>query len=233
MSDHKLISAADKELTRENVLNNVGKGWSKIVDDLITDLFKMGWDGHVHQVKEKFGSLRFYTGATSEEMDLRIRVAERQSALTCEECGEAGSIRYTGWYLCLCEEHIEQRLVTLFTDFILNYCRLLETQKIKPNAIPMTVDDLTDPKYENGYMGEQISNRIAGFVENGKLDIHLVDLACYGDRWIISIQFPSGTTYEWISDYPATLKTDKPEYYINKVEIVQTVVKDCRSEFYT
>lgn len=63
------------------------KGWHYIVDKLITDLFKIGWDGDVHQVKNKFGSLRFYTGEATEEMFELIDKTEQLSSITCVSCG--------------------------------------------------------------------------------------------------------------------------------------------------
>ena len=42
------------------------------------------------QVKEKYGSLRFYLSYYSEELDEIIQRVESQSACTCETCGKAG-----------------------------------------------------------------------------------------------------------------------------------------------
>ena len=64
----------------------------------------MGWDRDLHQVKEKFGGLRFYVGASTPEMEKRIDQAEEESFQTCENCGEPGKGSNVGyWYLTLCE----------------------------------------------------------------------------------------------------------------------------------
>lgn len=57
------------------------------------------------QVKEKYGSLRFYSyGATREMQDL-IDKYENKSHHICEECGSKGSIaRIGGWDSTLCEK---------------------------------------------------------------------------------------------------------------------------------
>ena len=56
------------------------------------------------QVKEKFGTLRFYmTSATSEMYDL-VQEAEEKSATICENCGKPGKLRSGGWIRCLCDE---------------------------------------------------------------------------------------------------------------------------------
>lgn len=95
-----------KPATRENVINCVPEGWHNIVNTLIDELFALGWDGQVFQAKEKFGALRFYVGAASEDMYSRIREAEKDSANTCEVCGKPGEERSPfGWVKTLCEEH--------------------------------------------------------------------------------------------------------------------------------
>lgn len=97
-------------ITEEDVLDQVGPGWSSILRRLIPDLEALGWDGRVTQVKEKFGGLRFYTGACSKEtydaIHNRISQAEAESYRTCEECGAPGGSdpkkRPVGWIKTLC-----------------------------------------------------------------------------------------------------------------------------------
>jgi len=79
------------------VLQGVGPGWSKIVQRLIRDLFILGWDGQLHQIKEKFGGLRFYIGGGSDAIFERINKAENESFKVCESCGEPGKI-WPEWY---------------------------------------------------------------------------------------------------------------------------------------
>lgn len=64
------------------------------------------------QVKEKFGTLRFYMGTSTEEIQAAIREAEDKSALICEACGKPGATRGTPlppakwrWVQTLCDEH--------------------------------------------------------------------------------------------------------------------------------
>ncbi len=57
------------------------------------------------QVKEKFGTLRFYMMWATDEMDKYIRQAEGESARTCEECGAPGQRTSKGWIKTLCPEH--------------------------------------------------------------------------------------------------------------------------------
>ena len=59
----------------------------------------------VVQVKEKFGTLRFYIQAGTDEHDNYISFAESMSARTCETCGKPGKTLGRGWYYTSCEEH--------------------------------------------------------------------------------------------------------------------------------
>lgn len=89
---------------------DVDSGWYPIIKDLIEDLIKLGWDKQVCQVKEKFGGLRFYINAGSDEIFKRIHSVENQSYEICETCGEKGEMRTDlGWYRTLCNKHYEAR----------------------------------------------------------------------------------------------------------------------------
>lgn len=61
------------------------------------------------QVKEKFGTLRFYMSGETEEMSKAISEAEDASATTCEECGKEGKLRRGGWIVVLCDDHAKER----------------------------------------------------------------------------------------------------------------------------
>ena len=68
-----------------------GEGWRGLYAPLI-DLCAYH-NVEVMQVKEKFGTLRFYTGPTEAgktDLDLLITAAEHFSGMTCEDCGEHG-----------------------------------------------------------------------------------------------------------------------------------------------
>jgi len=86
---------------------SVGRGWFPLVESLIQDLRKLGWNGDVHCIKEKFGGLRFYIGEGNEEIYERISKAEDESKKTCEKCGKEGEVRNTSWIRTLCEYHFD------------------------------------------------------------------------------------------------------------------------------
>jgi hypothetical protein len=62
----------------------------------------------VTQVKEKFGTLRFYYDGGDEKIDGMVRMAEAMSAVTCEVCGNVGNFRGRGWYYTSCDEHARE-----------------------------------------------------------------------------------------------------------------------------
>jgi hypothetical protein len=76
---------------------SVGQGWYDIVDEVdkaITALFP---DYEVHQIKQKFGGLRYYCSKSgNERVQEIIRAAEAKAALTCENCGNPGHDQPTG-----------------------------------------------------------------------------------------------------------------------------------------
>ena len=83
------------------------KGWEDIIRRLLLDLDKpeMVWSNHITQVKEKFGTLRFYIGSATDPVFKRIAQAEKESAVTCQVCGNPGKLRPDGWWETLCDEH--------------------------------------------------------------------------------------------------------------------------------
>ena len=61
------------------------------------------------QVKEKFGTLRFYYTGGDDIIDGMVRMAESMSGVTCEECGNVGERRGGGWVHTYCEPCEELR----------------------------------------------------------------------------------------------------------------------------
>lgn len=57
------------------------------------------------QVKEKFGSLRFYYDGGDDYISGVVALAESLSGHLCEECGKPGKSGGSGWISTLCDEH--------------------------------------------------------------------------------------------------------------------------------
>ncbi len=62
----------------------------------------------VTQVKEKYGTLRFYYDGGDETIDGMVRMAEAMSAITCEACGNLGKFRGRHWFYTACDEHSKE-----------------------------------------------------------------------------------------------------------------------------
>ena len=100
-----------------------GDGWFNIIDQLCANIqHHIDWAQEQKekygrgegcsqvvavQVKEKFGTLRFYTSGGDDTIYGMIRMAESISAVTCEECGSPGHQRSGGWIRTLCDKHEE------------------------------------------------------------------------------------------------------------------------------
>jgi hypothetical protein len=90
---------------------SIGRGWYPIVTALDRKLADLDQGYRVLQVKEKFGTLRFYwvpdeanlSPTVGEQGQALARAAEVLSARTCEECGGVGSlVERRGWLRTLC-----------------------------------------------------------------------------------------------------------------------------------
>jgi hypothetical protein len=90
-------------LTRKTALSSVGKGWSKMINNLY-DAKPKG--AKVIQVKEKFATLRFYiSGNYPSWYEDLVDYYEYKSGTTCEQCGKAGIIRTDrSWIVTLCDD---------------------------------------------------------------------------------------------------------------------------------
>jgi hypothetical protein len=99
-----------------------GDGWFQLLDTMCSSIqHRIDWKNKKElvipqviavQVKEKFGSLRFYYDGGDEYIFGLTSMAESMSLHTCEECGNPGKARYGGWIRVLCDEHANGRSVS-------------------------------------------------------------------------------------------------------------------------
>jgi hypothetical protein len=93
-----------------------GSGWEPIIRTLSERLTNLSNLEGVHcvavQVKEKFGTLRFYIDKSTDLMDAVIELAEKISAITCELCGNSGKLGGKGWISVRCEKCKERETAT-------------------------------------------------------------------------------------------------------------------------
>lgn len=87
-----------------------GPGWKQLVLDTHKRIVALVPNYEIHQVKQKFGTLRYYVELPDDtHHDMRAMVsiiineAERDSAYICEECGKPGEVRSHSTVRTLCE----------------------------------------------------------------------------------------------------------------------------------
>jgi hypothetical protein len=93
-----------------------GDGWFNVLKELIEQIRDICVENCINdetddnfpivtQVKEKYGSLRFYMNSVNDEISSVIEVAEDKSRETCELCGKAGHMVCNNrWYMVRCDE---------------------------------------------------------------------------------------------------------------------------------
>ena len=106
-----------------------GSGWFPLLDELfivpercVVDGIENGeWrnpirEGHTHpwpyvrQIKEKFGGLRVHLSQWNGPIRAAIKLAQERADATCDQCGEGGTLRNLGGYMCTrCDLHAEDR----------------------------------------------------------------------------------------------------------------------------
>lgn len=93
---------------------DVGDGWYDIIEKLCQVIMEIadrdGLDPFATQVKEKFGTLRFYISGANDEIYNAIDRAEMLTEHTCEKCGKPGQMRSMAWIKVLCDEHYEENV---------------------------------------------------------------------------------------------------------------------------
>ena len=92
-----------------------GDGWFNILDQLMGSIqHHIDWKNKkeevvaqvtLNQVKEKFGTLRFYYSGGDDYIDGLVTMAESMSGVTCEECGLPGTQTQGGWIKTACAAH--------------------------------------------------------------------------------------------------------------------------------
>ena len=106
-----------------------GDGWFNILNQLMSNIqhhidwnnqnFEKGYKQYkqvaqvtLDQVKEKFGTLRFYYTGGDDEISGMVRMAESMSGVTCETCGNPGKCRGSGWMYTACDAHTKPEHLT-------------------------------------------------------------------------------------------------------------------------
>lgn len=82
---------------KEEKLARIVAGEFRTVPDAVCQVI-------LDQVKEKFGTLRFYYSGGDDEISGMVRMAESMSAVTCEECSAPAETHGPGWIRTICNQ---------------------------------------------------------------------------------------------------------------------------------
>ena len=104
------LKAGDSTLFDEemkDLLNRdyVEKRKQELIDQPLREIPELVPQVTLDQVKEKFGTLRFYYTGGDDYIGGLVSMAESMSGVTCEECGKPGTQTSGGWIKTVCKEH--------------------------------------------------------------------------------------------------------------------------------
>lgn len=110
--DYDKLTERYPKLYRFTKAIDCGDGWFDIIDELsgkleamineVEEEFEQTF--YATQVKEKYGTLRFYMSGTTDAMDAAIHKAEYLSSKICDVCGKPGKTRGNHWVQTLCDK---------------------------------------------------------------------------------------------------------------------------------
>lgn len=113
MLTYKQIEELDADALFDIERKGVHDGWQDIIETCHKALRASSPDYKPVQIKEKFGTLRFYVqGVAYGEPEYQpILDAEAASETTCEDCGETGKVvSVLGWWRCVCDDDYQANL---------------------------------------------------------------------------------------------------------------------------
>lgn len=99
----------DDPVDFEDVMAEVPEGWRAILHKGFEEMFVLGWDGGIRQIKEKFGSLRLYVQNGSNELEEIISRMEEETENVCSVCGAPKTKTANGWIRYYCDEHFPEQ----------------------------------------------------------------------------------------------------------------------------
>ena len=104
------LKAGDSTLFDEemkDLLNRdyVEKRKQELIENPLREIPELVPQVTLDQVKEKFGTLRFYYSGGDDYISGLVSMAESMSGVTCEECGKPGTQTSGGWIKTVCVEH--------------------------------------------------------------------------------------------------------------------------------
>jgi hypothetical protein len=96
------LSERNREWAMRNAEHDVEEATFRIVPEICPQVVAT-------QVKEKFGTLRFYYYGGDDYCRGAESMAASMTARTCEDCGNPGKLLTQGWHRTLCETHAKEQ----------------------------------------------------------------------------------------------------------------------------
>lgn len=115
----KFLKENYPELYEKPISFECDDGWFDLINELSKELESLiirlkitypneNFFPYATQVKEKFGTLRFYLSSETDEMSNLIEKYEIKSEKICEICGKEGLLDTKAyWYVVRCQKHWE------------------------------------------------------------------------------------------------------------------------------
>jgi len=100
--DSTLFDESMKDMLNQDY---VEKRKQELIDDPLRELPELVPQVTLDQVKEKFGTLRFYYSGGDDYIRGLVSMAESMSGVTCETCGKPGTSTGGSWIKTVCVEH--------------------------------------------------------------------------------------------------------------------------------
>lgn len=185
-------------------------GWYDLLDRLMEKISKLDKEKAVvvHQIKEKFGGLRFYIGGEI-RMDIigqgsmimdredqfkkvyeAIDEAESESFKTCEVCGKPGKLCLAGYWLkTVCKEHRHTKTWTDTDQFYKPVCHFTGKSQWHPDGERVIVKDRYLAKIVSKNWCEE-NDEWAVTLDNGEsffqTDINHIPSPNFYKNWIVT-----------------------------------------------
>jgi len=111
----KMETLPETEPPIEHYAAGVGQGWYGLLKPIFEEINlynkkNKGNEIQIDQIKQKFGSLRFYVSNCPNYLENMISIAEEESNHICEFCGVRGeTVEINNWYSTLCPHHVEAK----------------------------------------------------------------------------------------------------------------------------
>jgi len=94
----------ERNRAQDKIDRGVKAGVSPTVEELQATYDETVWPA-IAQIKEKYGTLRFYADHTTDREECFVEFAETLSGFICEVCGAPGIQRSGSWIKTTCDEH--------------------------------------------------------------------------------------------------------------------------------